>query len=543
MIATESIRRLVVRLPNWVGDVVHSLPALAALRAHFPSAHITALARGEVGALLERHPSVDRVIAYPSARGLRAVAQLRQAAGRVQREQFDLGIVLPNSFESACLFFLAGIPRRYGFATDGRGWLLTHGQPCPPELRRLHQADYYLALLNGLGITAERTPQPLGIGPEERQAAMERLKAAGWDRSRPLAAICPGAGYGSAKRWPLERYAGLGDRLSRERRWQVVALGGPGERPLGASLAGRIGGLIDLTGRTSLREAMAVISCCRAVVSNDSGLLHVATALGVESVGIFGPTDPRRTGPTGPSVTVVRRSVLCSPCELRECPIDHRCMEWISVEEVLAALTAEAPACGIGPMAPIARPAVFLDRDGTLNRDLGYLNDPQQFELLPGVAEAVRALNEAGFLAVVVTNQSGIGRGMITEAQLEAIHRRLREALGAAGATIDAIFHCPHAPEAGCDCRKPAAGLVLRACAGLAIDRERSIVVGDKLADVQLARAVGAAAILVRGGHGEATWRSWPEGEPPPDFVADDLPAAVRWILERAPASPTQVGG
>jgi heptosyltransferase-2 len=277
---------------------------------------------------------------------------------------------------------------------------------------------------------------------------------------------------------------------------------------------------------------MAVLAWCDLAVSNDSGLLHIAAATGRPVVALFGSTNPDRTGPTGPRVRIVRRSVSCSPCELRSCPIDHRCMTWIDVEEVHAAvvalLVAPAERATRGPA------AVFLDRDGTLNRDVGYLSDPDQLELLPGVEPAVRALNDAGFRVVVVTNQSGVARGLITAPQLDAIHRRLTERLRAAGAVIDEILCCPHHPEARCGCRKPEPALVAEAQARLGIDLARSFVVGDKLADVRLARRVGAKSVLVRTGHGQQTLERWPEGEPPPDHVADDLPNAVRWILQTA---------
>ena len=523
------IRCILVRAPNWVGDAVHALPAMAALRAHFPSAEITVLARGAVGALFQHHPSVNRVVSY-GASGRHAWGSLLEAAGRLREETYDLGILLTNAFEGAWLMFLAGIPRRYGYARDGRGWLLTDRQACPPETRRLHQADYYLTLLRGLGVTASRGQPRLEPTADERRQAAERLRAAGWNGAQPLIALCPGAGYGEAKRWPLDRYAELAARLTRDGS-VVLALGGGAEQPLGRQLAARVGaGFIDLTGRTDLREAMAVLSLCRLAVSNDSGLLHVAAAVGTPTIGIFGPTNPDRTGPTGDRTTIVRRPVYCSPCELRYCPIDHRCMEWVSVETVREATVAA--------LAAAPSPVVFLDRDGTLNRDVGYLSDPDQLELLPGAGSAVRLLNEAGFRIVIVTNQSGLARGFITEPQLHEIHRRLTAQLQAAGASVDAIVYCPHHPEAQCDCRKPGRGLVEQAQRQFPIDCRRSYVVGDKLVDVQLARLIGAKGVLVRTGHGAGTLQAWPAGEGDPDYVADDLSGAAQWIVrQRAGAS------
>jgi heptosyltransferase-2 len=572
MIGVDHIERMLVRVPNWVGDVIQALPALVAIRARFPGAELTVLARGEAGTMLEQHSAIDRVVSYQAGRGLGVLPRLHETADRLRRHAYDLGIVLTNAFEGAWLFWWAGIPRRYGFATDGRGWLLTDPQPCTAETRRLHQADYYLALLAGLGVTVSRSWQRLEPTVAERAAAMERLTAAGWRPERPLIALCPGAGYGSAKRWPLDRYGLLARRLIAERGATALVLGGPAERSMGKTLLEQVGsGLIDLTGRTSLREALAVLSCATVVVSNDSGLLHMAAASGRPVVALFGPTDPKRTGPTpmSPSaVTIVRRPVACSPCELRECPIDHRCMDWLNPDEVHEAvcrsifcggpcgeisesgrLTDSAARTDPAPSSsqrapsdaptPLAEPAaagrpapvVFLDRDGTLNRDVGYLCDPNQMELLPRVAAALRDLRAAGVRTVIVTNQSGVARGALTEAQLHRIHERLGRLLEAQGASIDAMYYCPHHPDDRCHCRKPDTGLVERAREQLSLELDRSAVVGDKLADVQLAHRIGATSVLVRTGHGEQVLKDWPVGERPPDHVANDLHAAVQWIL------------
>ena len=534
MITPNPVRRLLVRVPNWVGDVVHSLPALAALRAHFPQAELTVLVRGEAGTILRHHPAVDRMVQYHGGRGWGQLRQLRTTAARLRREGYDFSVALTNSLESAVLFWWAGIPRRYGYDTDGRGWLLTDPQPCPAETRRLHQADYYLALLSSLGVTARRSWQRLEPTAQERAEARKRLAAAGWSPGRHLVALCPGAGYGSAKRWPVDRYSTLAARMTRERGATVAVLGGPAERPMGRTLTERAGGeVIDLTGQTGLREALAILECATVAVSNDSGLLHLATAAGTPAVALFGPTNPDRTGPTTStpsSMTLLRRPVSCSPCELRECPIDHRCMEWLGVDEVFEAVDCRL----IGPSRSTAHasPVVFVDRDGTLNRDVGYLSDSDQVELLPGVGAALRALREAGARIVIVSNQSGVARGAVTEEGLERIHQRLRRLLESDGASVDGIFYCPHHPDDRCLCRKPETGLIERARTQLALESDRWYVVGDKLADVQLAHRIGAVGVLVRTGHGDRVISEWPADARPPDHVADDLPAAVRWILQ-----------
>ena len=343
MISPGEIKRIVIRSPNWVGDLIHSLPALDAIRSHFPEAEIAVLARGEVGSLLKDYPAVDRVISY--SRRPASFLPLGRVAADLRTQAFDLGILLTNSFEGAWIFFLARIPRRYGYATDGRRWLLTDPVPCPQQIKNLHQVDYYLNLLSPMGIKGRRSQPHLAPTAAERGVAQKRLAAAGWSEKKRLVAFCPGASYGSAKRWPAGRFAELAERLLVSQQAMVVLLGGPEEQNLAHEFSkAKPGQLINLMGRTTLREAMALLASCDLVVSNDSGLLHVAVAVGTPAVALFGPTDPSRTGPVEGNTTILRKAVACSPCRMRECPIDHCCMHRISVGEVFDAVCDETAA-------------------------------------------------------------------------------------------------------------------------------------------------------------------------------------------------------
>jgi len=287
-----------------------------------------------------------------------------------------------------------------------------------------------------------------------------------------------------------------------------------------------------------------LIKQCRLFITNDTGPMHIATAFGVPTVAIFGPTDPLTTSPFGSGHELVRHPVDCSPCLLRECPIDHRCMQGISVEMVHAAAMRQLR-MGSFTAPSTARsdskaPVVYLDRDGTLNFDPGYLNQPEQLRLLPGAGQAVARLNRAGFKTVVLSNQSGLARGLITQDQLEAIHQRLRELLAEDGARLDGVFVCPHHPDEGCACRKPAPGLVHRAQRELGVSPDNAIVIGDKASDVELARNVGALAVFVRSGNvPEEEQARMAERGLAPDYVARDLTGAVRWILAEVKARST----
>ena len=537
----HSVKRILVRGTNWIGDAVLTTPALMAIRKGFPQAKIALLVKPAIAELLHHHPAVDEIVLYRDPGPHAGLGGKLTLARLLRRGRYDLAILLQNAFEAAAITALAGIPNRYGYATDGRWFLLTHRIPLTSKIRRKHQAHYYLELLRPLGIPVEPKPPILQTTPGEDAEAIEHLRAFGVDTKKVLIGLNPGSVYGTAKRWLPERFAEVADRVAAEHGGVVLIFGGRGEEELGAAIAGMMTvPTIVLSGRTTVRRLMALIKQCRLFITNDTGPMHIATAFGVPTVAIFGPTDPATTSPFGSRHELVRHPVDCSPCLLRECPIDHRCMQGISVEMVRAAamrqLMSTSPLKGEGRVRgkTEAVPVVYLDRDGTLNFDPGYLNQPEQLRLLPGVGPAVARLNRAGFKTVVLSNQSGVARGLITQDQLEAIHQRLRELLAEDGAWLDGIFICPHHPDEGCICRKPAPGLVHRALQELGVFPGNAIVIGDKATDVELARNVGALAVFVRSGNApEEEQARMAERGLAPDYVARDLAEAVRWVLEK----------
>ena len=333
----SSIARLCVRATNWLGDAVMSLPAIRAIRQVFPHAHIAVVARPWVADLYARESSIDRVIPYTSQKGLGAK---RAFAALLGRERFDAAILLQNAFDAAFLAWLAGIPERIGYNRDARGLLLTRAIPVPEpgEIPR-HERFYYLELLRRAGLM-ERFPETGAI----RLEGVEQSRAAGkeWLARRgiagPVIGISPGAAYGNAKRWLPDRFAGVARTLPPS---AVLLFGSAGERPLCETVAGflsRVGTAVhNLAGETTLREFIDLTAACRLFLTNDSGAMHVASALGVPTVAVFGATDDATTGPTGPLARVVREHAECSPCLLRECPIDHRCMTAVTVERTAAA--------------------------------------------------------------------------------------------------------------------------------------------------------------------------------------------------------------
>ena len=336
----SSMSKVLVRATNWLGDAVMSLPAIRAIRQVFPHAHLAVLARPSVAGLYARETSIDRVIPYPALKGLRA---RREFAAGLRAERFDGAILLPNSFDAALIVWLAGIPERIGYRRDGRGMLLTGAieVPEPGDIPR-HERFYYLELLRRAGLI-ERFPECGTIRldgiTEARQAGAAHLGALGVDG--PTIGISPGAAYGNAKRWLPERFAESGHQLAGALGASVLVFGAAAERPLCETVveALRRAGTEakNLAGETSLPEFIDLAAACRLFLTNDSGAMHVASALGVPTVAVFGATDDTTTGPTGEGARVVREHAECSPCLLRQCPIDHRCMTRVTAAGVVAA--------------------------------------------------------------------------------------------------------------------------------------------------------------------------------------------------------------
>lgn len=542
------VARILVRGTNWVGDALLMTPALAAVRRTFPKAHLSLLVRPWVADLFRGNPAVDEILLYESGgahRGLRGKLRL---ARQLRRRRFDLAVLFQNAFDAALLAWLARIPERVGFATQGRGPLLTRAVPLPPELRTRHQMEYYLGLVRALGFPEGPAEPVLVVSAEEQERADALLREAGCDGTAPIVALNPGAVYGSAKRWPAERYAALADRLTVEG-CRPLLVGSPSDARAAAEVRAASAhpeALADLTGRTDLKALAGILRRCGAFVTNDTGAMHVAAAAGTPLVAIFGPTDPITTAPVSRRATLLRHPVFCSPCLLRECPIDHRCMRGVSVEEVHRAVQALLQSSNRSREIPPGRPAVILDRDGTINEEVGYIGSPEQLRLIPGAAAALRRLQAAGFCLVIVTNQAGVARGYFDETALQRVNGCLLALLVAEGVRVAGLYYCPHHPTEGsppyrrtCDCRKPGGRLIQRAAEEHGLDLTRSFVIGDHLSDVLLGRGAGSRTVLLLTGHGreEAVKAAGTPGAVP-DFIAADLTEGAAWVLAEAARDP-----
>jgi heptosyltransferase-2 len=330
----QNVPHLLILAPNWLGDAVMALPAIADVARALPATRIAVAARPSVAPLFTMVPDVHDVVTLDSRKIPRQPAATYEAA-----------LLLPNSFQAALAVWRAGIPERWGHRTDWRGALLTRAVLPPGD--HVHQAAYYQHLTSGLGFPSGPLEPRVEPSADVRRAGDDLLAAAGWDGRTPLVALAPGAAYGGAKRWPGQSFAELAVALERDG-VKSVLVGGAADAAGGAEVVELVrgmgaAGVLNLIGRTDLPALAGVLIQCRALVSNDSGAMHLGAALGVAVTAMFGPTDEAITRPLGrpaaKAPVVISHDVWCRPCLLRECPLTHACMRGISVEAVRGSLT------------------------------------------------------------------------------------------------------------------------------------------------------------------------------------------------------------
>ena len=336
----NSINSIIVRGTNWIGDAVMTIPALRELRRIFPDAQITLHTRSWATGIFQDADFIDGILAFEDSE-----SKVRTVTGQVKllkEQKFDLAVLFPNSFASAVTAKLSKIPRRFGYAKEGRSILLTDSVKIPEWKNKRHESFYYLnliaevekAFLKTETVLQNEPRLDLNVSEERRLAARKLLWRNGVNLTRKIIALGVGSTNSRAKRWQAESYAKLNDRLQEELEANVILIGAKDELNVSQEVfeKSRLKPKI-LTGKTSLSEAVAVLSEIDLLVSNDMGLAHIAPAVGTKTLVIFGPTNPLTTQPIGAEI-IRREDVDCSPCMLRDCPIDHRCMTRISAEEV-----------------------------------------------------------------------------------------------------------------------------------------------------------------------------------------------------------------
>ena len=325
--------KILIRATNWVGDAIMALPALRAVRSRFADAEITILARPYVAFIYKDQPVCDNMM---------FVDDKRDMAGEIRAQKFDVAVLLQNAFEAAWFAWRAAIPERIGYARDGRSLLLTKALPVPkPGEIPAHEQYYYLELLRRAGWLDSLPNESfikLDVPEGNRQKAAEFLRFNGVKPDNLRVAIGAGASYGSAKCWSPDRFAELANRLQAQSGTDIILFGTLAEAPVSSAIAaGMHRAPIDLTGKTAINDLPALLSQCHLFIGNDSGAMHVAAAVGLPVVAVFGPTDPYGTAPVTPRCSIVQERPYCSPCFLRRCPTDHRCMKRVTPDAVEAA--------------------------------------------------------------------------------------------------------------------------------------------------------------------------------------------------------------
>jgi lipopolysaccharide heptosyltransferase II len=334
-------KRILVKAVNWLGDLVMSLPALRAVRHAFPDAFLAVLVKQELAGFFDGISETDEVMPYSVRHGLGGLNDRRRIVGAIGAGCFDLGVLMPNSLESALWVAAGGVARRAGFIAQWRGPILTHRARPPRDALDGHQAGYWLAMVREtLGVSGDATDFALSPHPAHVERMRKWLQLARRRPREPFVAIAPAAAYGPAKQWPAEKFAALIDLLADRNGIEAVLVGAPGERSKCEEVArqSRAGATIA-AGETGVNGLIALLSLARGFVGNDSGSMHVASALGTPTVAIFGSTSPLRTGPLGPSVRVIWRRLECSPCLARQCRLGHyNCLRQVESAEALEAL-------------------------------------------------------------------------------------------------------------------------------------------------------------------------------------------------------------
>jgi len=333
----HQIQAILVRAVNWLGDAVLTLPAIRQVKSFFPRASLSILALDRVAPVFQHLAEVDEVIPYLPKPPVTSLSDWLSWLRRLRQRRFDLAIIFPNSLESALIAWLLGIPHRVGYNTEARSFLLTQVVAGPEKMAGLHQVYRHEGILQAFGqISFDGFPE-LVLTSAEKEEGFQLILANGWRPDQKIIGLSPGAAYGPAKQWFPDRFATVADRLQEEFGAMVVLLGAGGDQEAAREIARAMQSPpLDLTGRTDLRTAFAVIHHLDLLITNDSGLMHAAAALWTPLVALFGSTDPFATGPFTPFASVLHQSLPCSPCLKRQCPENHyQCLDLLSVDEVM----------------------------------------------------------------------------------------------------------------------------------------------------------------------------------------------------------------
>ncbi|MEA2030622.1 MAG: D-glycero-beta-D-manno-heptose 1,7-bisphosphate 7-phosphatase [candidate division Zixibacteria bacterium] len=521
-------RILVIRFGS-LGDVILTSPTILNLKISYPESRLTFLTKERFRQIVERFDGVDDVITLQSNTGLRNLSKLLVKLGR---EHFDIVVDLHGNPRSWLVRKILAAPQTVVYPK--RRWerrQAIDSENLPKTWP--HTIDLYndcLRQLDGLSPAMN----PVLIPPELETDNSEIYRKLNSNNQWIL--IAPGAAH-PTKQWPLERFAEvseeLHDKYGANIIWAISSFDNVSTSYIGSLGSDAVIELVDLP----IEKLASIIAHCRLTIANDSGIAHLSSAVGTPVIALFGPTHPvLGFSPAGLHDKVLDVDEPCRPCSLhgdKPCHRDKRyCFERLTVDRVTQAAT-NILNSDINNM-----PALFIDRDGTLIVDKGYLKDPDGIQFEEGAIEALKKARSLGFKIIIVSNQSGVARGFFSINNVEQVNRRLLEMLSREDIDLDGLYYCPHYPNGTvslyskvCQCRKPAAGMLHKAAIELGIDIRKSWVIGDKIDDVNLGKVAGARSVLVRTGHGqEQEQRFIPSRFTDRTLVADNLRAAVELI-------------
>ena len=329
------IRKILIRGTNWIGDAVLTLSAISAIRNTYPDARVFILVKPWVADIFRICPLVDEVIDYKSPGVHEGISGMLRLAKELRNQEFDMVILLQNAIEAAIIAWLSGIPVRAGYNTDARGFLLSHSVPMTEAIKSVHQSMYYLTMVQSLGCGAPASGPFFKLTEEDEEKATRFFLDHGIDTDDIVIGMAPGATYGPAKKWFPDRFGALAEQFGDQYGATTILFGSTGDCETTKIVQQNSKyPVIDLAGKTDLRTAVALMARCRLFISNDSGLMHVAGALRIPTIAIFGSTNPITTAPIGENNTIIYRQVSCSPCLQETCHTDFGCMESISIEAV-----------------------------------------------------------------------------------------------------------------------------------------------------------------------------------------------------------------
>jgi heptosyltransferase-2 len=535
---SNKYRILVIRFSS-LGDVILTTTVLDALKENYRNSEISFLTKNNYQGLFESDPRIDSVIYFEPKGKDKGFSRLLRLIRNLNQKKFDLVVDLHSNLRSLLVRLLvkAGKKVHYRKKLIPR-LLMVHFKR--RKVKPVSTIDNYLNSLGDIGIKAwSRSPRL--YSKKENEIWTENFFVEnGLSREKILIGIAPGAKW-EMKRWDLDKFSSVAKSLSQELSAKILLVGNKEDQKLIEEIEQEVGKektikAIDLP----LDRLIALVERCDLFVSNDSGPMHLASALGVPTIGIFGPTSPELGfSPSGLEDKVFWAGVDCSPCSLhgeKECIKESiYCMNNIKPERVIEEAKKLLS----------ANEVIFLDRDGTITEEKDFIYKIEEIKFIPGSKEALKILQGLGYKLVIVSNQSGIARGIMTVEQVEKVNDFILKELERDGVKIEGIYYCPHHPDENCNCRKPKTGLIKRALQDHHLKLKNSWTIGDKLSDVLLGKNIKGKSISVLTGYGQGTKQKiesdsdvyeWQK----PDYMAKDFLEAASFIKSEVVTKATE---